>query len=625
MTHRSVDGRQRENLVVVASLKSCGFGYVAGAVVLVVLAGTSQLAFAESDLSGPSFRVSFDKADSPRETAAGDAKLVNGLRGKGRRVPANGRPFAVALPDDVWTTRHGSIVVWWRPEWTVDDTHTRFGKVGSIQHGYFSLTLDRPFRARNWHQIVTTWNERNVVRHYFDGELIVRGTRLPDVSVDESWLWLGGNTVWQIGAEGSSAPGGTAWAVTVDEVQLFQRPLSIDEIQADYLAGAIGTGQMAPEQAIANRVIDLQLGEKLMLGSRHKPMFGFPSIGKDRRGRLYLKAKLGGEYNLGNRWNHSTDGGRTWTAIKESSVTRTLRGVDSKDGTRIAPDFANPEIKNGRVDGVLRITSADGTDLPTKPISAHAPFPTGKLGDATWAVSPAVLRALDGGLLVLMYHSTEKDHSSILWIMKSNDEGLTWKPLSQVAERSPLFLEGVNEATLLRGADSSLTCVARTGWAMIVVRSNDDGVTWMPWRFLGVDGVKPDAIRLASGLSLCAYGRPDVNLLVSLNEDFEHWDAPFQIHNANRTPHDFVPDWHQHGTFYVDPIEVEPGRVLVVYDTAGDSGRPGQLPQCRLWLQEAFVDSIAGLDRVRKERLIPGSERLKVDNQWRRYVSRFKG
>jgi hypothetical protein len=133
-----------------------------------------------------------------------------------------------------------------------------------------------------------------------------------------------------------------------------------------------------------------------------------------------------------------------------------------------------------------------------------------------------------------------------------------------------------------------------------------------------VDGVAPHAIELKSRLSLVTYGRPDVNLLVSLDRDFEHWDAPFQVYNATRAPHEFVPDWHQHGTFYADSVEVEPGRLLVLYDTAGDSGGPGQLPQCRLWLQEVFVDSIAHFETARTQRLTPASDRLRFADGWNR-------
>ena len=102
----------------------------------------------------------------------------------------------------------------------------------------------------------------------------------------------------------------------------------------------------------------------------------------------------------------------------------------------------------------------------------------------------------------------------------------------------------------------------------------------------------------------------------NLDNDFEHWDAPFQIYNANRAPHEFVADWHQHGTFYADPVEVEPGRVLVVYDTAGDSGEFGQLPQCRLWLQEVLVDSIGDFDRARTKRLSMTDSTLTCDSKW---------
>ncbi len=584
--------------------------------ILVVIFGAPVGVIAVDDSKGP-LRISLDEDDS-HVVVTSDAEIKDGLYGNGRRIARAGRPLAVALPEGFLNTTQGSISVWWRPEWTREQTHGRFGLAGSTQQGFFGQPLDRPFHEGDWHQLVTTWNKNNVVRHYVDGELVTRQTRRAGAWPEKPWLWLGGSTVWQVGPSGSGPPKGPAWSVTIDELRIYRRPLSIDEIQADYLAGVIAAGQVQPEQALANRVIDVHLVQKQIIGSRHKPMYGFPSIGKDARGNLYLKAKLGGEYNQGNRWNRSTDGGKTWTSVKESSVTKTMRGVKSENDTWIAPDFPDTVVKGGMLKGFLRVTAADGSDLPAVPITMQAPFKLGKFYDATWMVSPTVLRSHDGGMLVLMTHHTAEDHSSTLWLVKSSDEGRSWKPLSEVVKRSPLFREGINEATLLRGADGSLICLARTGWPMVVARSTDDGHTWQPWKFLGVDGVKPDAITLAGGLSVCAYGRPDVNLLVSLDSNARQWDAPFQLLNANRTPHNFLGDWHQNGTFYADLVEVQPGRVLVVYDTAGDAARwPRQLPQCRLWLQEVFIDSVANFDAIRSERLTPASKRLEFRGPWR--------
>lgn len=548
-------------------------------------------------------------------------------------------PQGIDLPAGALDPTQGSIVVWWRADWTVEETRRRFGTAGRMLQGYFpGFAIDRPFDAGHWHQLAATWNANGVVRHYVDGELVARHARDAETVPDEARIWVGGSTLWQIAKAESAAPKAAPWPVRIREIRVEQRPLSLDEIQANYLAGAIAAGQLQPNEAAGNRVVDLRLGERRMLGSRHKPMFGFPSMGKDARGHVYLKSKFGGEYNHGNRWKRSTDGGRTFEDVDTDSaiaITKTLNAVALKDGTRIAPDFhlvqtgsqADKDallLKNGEKRGLLREVAADGTVRPPVPIIAEPPFPTGQFNIAGWMISPQVLPSLDGGMLTLMFHIKEGvDHSATLWLMKSTDRGRTWKVLSEVSKRSPLFLEGLNEATLMRGADGVLSCVSRTGWSMVMIRSQDDGRTWLPWEFLGVDGVAPHAIELESGLSLVTYGRPDVNLLISLDRNFEHWDAPFQIYNANRAPHEFVPDWHQHGTFYADTVEVEPGRLLVIYDTAGDSGEPGQLPQCRLWLQEALVDSIADFDKVRKERLIPDSERLKADDEWRRHGSRL--
>ena len=579
--------------------------------------------------------IGADKISLTKEGTAPDFEIsFNQKEPRGQHFEAGAQPIAKRLEDGVLDPTRGSISVWFQPRWTRESTRSRFGKPSSILQGYYpGPAIDRAFRGDEWHQLVTTWNANSVVRHYVDGELVARHTKHADTLPKEAHVWLGGATIWQITAAGTTPPKAALWPVAVNDFRLFKQTLSLDEIQTDYLVGAIRKGRFTPGQVAGNRVTDFRLGEKRILGSRNKPMFGFPSMGLDTHGHLYLKSKFGGEYNHGNRWKRSRDGGRTFEDVDAEAsiaITKTLNAVPNKAGTRIAPDFhlvnagsvsdkSALKLKEGVKQGWLRVVAKDGGVAPPEAIIAEPPFPTGQFNIASWMVSPQVVPALDENMLTLMFHIKKGvTHSATLWLMKSSDGGRTWKVLSEVSKRSPLFREGLNEATLMRGADGVLTCVARTGWSLVIIRSKDDGRTWLPWKFLGIDGVAPQAIELKSGMSLVTYGRPDVNLFVSLDENFQHWDAPFQIYNANRAPHEFVADWHQHGTFYVDSVEVEPGRLLSLYDTAGDSGAPGQRPQNRLWLQEAFIDSVAPYQDMRKERLTLDSDRLTFAGDWSR-------
>ena len=110
------------------------------------------------------------------------------------------------------------------------------------------------------------------------------------------------------------------------------------------------------------------------------------------------------------------------------------------------------------------------------------------------------------------------------WVCVSHDRGRTWEYLSTVTADPALGTEGCNEMDLVRPANGDLLCLFRTGGSpaapspLYQCRSTDDGTTWGPPQRVADRGVWPNACRLASGVLVCAYGRPGNWLAFSLDD-----------------------------------------------------------------------------------------------------------
>ena len=136
-------------------------------------------------------------------------------------------------------------------------------------------------------------------------------------------------------------------------------------------------------------------------------------------------------------------------------------------------------------------------------------------------------------------------------------------------------------------------CVGRMGGGrdQLLARSysSDEGKTWSPIDRLPAWGVLPDVKRLSNGALVISTGRPGLFIWFSTDPRGEHWQ-PFDImahHNAEMDgAHQISPgkyglepvtrdqyytvhhnfDQSDQTTSYTSMLEVEPGRLLVVYD-----------------------------------------------------------
>ena len=93
----------------------------------------------------------------------------------------------------------------------------------------------------------------------------------------------------------------------------------------------------------------------------------------------------------------------------------------------------------------------------------------------------------------------------------------------------------------------------------------DDGKTWTKPASIGFRGVEPAMLRMANGaLALCT-GRPDTIAVRFSTDDGESWGHATELTKGFEHP-DSPRGRGQKSTCYTGLVEVEPGKLLAVYD-----------------------------------------------------------
>ena len=176
-----------------------------------------------------------------------------------------------------------------------------------------------------------------------------------------------------------------------------------------------------------------------------------------------------------------------------------------------------------------------------------------------------ILAGLNGDLMAPAYYTAERDQRYYrLSLIRSIDGGKNWSESSTIAAVEPgekpwpgMGGEGPCEAGLVRLADKRLCAIFRTGGDGFIGHawSSDDGKTWTKPTSTPYKGVALRVRRLSNGVLACTTGRPGpVVVMFSVDGTGEKWSH-------------ITPIFDGKSTHYTDFIEVEPGKLFVVYDS----------------------------------------------------------
>jgi hypothetical protein len=201
----------------------------------------------------------------------------------------------------------------------------------------------------------------------------------------------------------------------------------------------------------------------------------------------------------------------------------------------------------------------------------------------------AIIDGLNGDLLTTVYCNAEKDGRQQLLLVRSKDRGNKWDEYGMIAglaetEKPTSWMgnEGPNEAAIVRLADHRLYAIFRTGSDAPMGQSwsSDDGRTWTQPVSIGFKGVAPHLRRLSNGIVVCTTGRPGpVTIYFNVDGRGESWEHPTEVFRGK-------------STCYSDLVEVEPGRLLVVYDSVpyGWNQIPNSDKSARNTIHGTFVE-----------------------------------
>ena len=312
----------------------------------------------------------------------------------------------------------------------------------------------------------------------------------------------------------------------------------------------------------------------------------------------YWESGLNKQYGL-----ISTDTGKTWSNTGWPGDSACL-GVLS-DGTVLAMGYINNvrRMAPGKF-SYPRWVSRDNWKTWEGPLDTPVSIPraTGGTGDGMEAFhGPLFWRSLlelpEGRLVATMYGYFEGDTVPITGfkrvegfnkyrtlLVESKDRGASWEFLATIAYDPAIGQESFCEPALARLSDGQLVCIMRTGYTndpMYISYSRDGGRTWTKPVSTGLTGVDPRLLVLSNGLLACAYGvkeydgnRRERRLMFS-RDGGKTWFRDTIVFAG-------------YGGSYPDAVELEPGKLLYVYDVDGFR-EAGQKDRPRNYLRIATI------------------------------------
>jgi hypothetical protein len=290
-------------------------------------------------------------------------------------------------------------------------------------------------------------------------------------------------------------------------------------------------------------------------------------------------------------YNLKGDLGGKERALKETRKLGPAISFDGGEKWQFGPDiYANLDVDRMRYSHVVKYGTTleyrfNGPNFHKRTISAEW-FDGDKAIKGPETVYLSIpfgyrdeFRIMDNGVVLSngswMFTATTKNKSTKQWevfSLISDDQGESFSYGSTILDYDKCteilghHVIGPSESAIIKKKNGELLCIIRSGqttfWGfnplkhmgnMLIAKSKDDGNTW-DVRDFGRPGVNPVLLRMSNGVLCLAYGRPGNNLLFSC-DDGETWGNEVALTAA---------DIKTSG--YVGITEVEPGRLLAVYD-----------------------------------------------------------
>ncbi len=366
-------------------------------------------------------------------------------------------------------------------------------------------------------------------------------------------------------------------AIQNGEIETLRRDQAVMHLQTQMLATQVYSSELGRDKFV-HEVLHQN-------GFRHLHPADLIAL---QNGELLLLFREGAEHysNDGDVvMLRSKDSGKTWgerqtIANIENLDEREGCGVQLRDGTIVVGIFYNNNYKpdgsynhegdgnpvsppNERADlnviGAYVITSKDNGRTWSEPgfIDAGG-FPSRNIEGPT----DAPIEMPDGSILMAMTAGGGR-HAIML---KSEDQGRTWKHLSTIASDPDLKLGGFMEPGIVRTKTGRIVVALRNhgpDHAIWTARSDDGGETWSPVKQTEMTGHPTDLIQLSDGRLLASYGirtphaRPGGVRACFSSDDGETWDIATEVQLRN--------DFGNWDVGYPDSVELPDGRVFTAY------------------------------------------------------------
>lgn len=353
------------------------------------------------------------------------------------------------------------------------------------------------------------------------------------------------------------------------------------------LAGTMaGCNSLSPARLLSSRVaVDIQIiSESVVVSQDYTDSRFYPLVRYVDNERVIVSAS-------GVGLHESLDEGISWIPRRES--TPLTKGNLSAIVTPVGLYFRSMSLRSKKQDRLLHASARwirpDGSveEIPDVTVTVeNMPEEVPSLTGGQYLAVQGGMYVGNGRMIIIGSGRLNDDpdenprghyrlHRRVM-IFKSDDGGASFHYWSTVAtsKHAPWGNEGANEVDWVQFPGGEILAVMRTGsdpqharvaYPMLSARSSDGGKTWHSHRRMP-KGVFPRIIRLENGILVCTAGRPDNNLIFSL-DDGRTWTREYNLDSRHRS------------SGYMDLAEIAPNRVLVVYEKHGYRSQ-------RFWLWE---------------------------------------